>query len=89
MVFGKMKADIYQLTESTAEEMNKASKKLKEMAEKHGLKVLLWGHPLGMYDELVVVFDVGESIDSYLKFVEENIATLPFTNMRTHPIVVL
>ncbi len=89
MVFGKMKADLYRPAESIKEEMNKAFKKLRETAEKQGLKVLLWGGPLGMSDELVVVFDVGGSMDNYLKFLEENLAALPFTNMRTHPIVVM
>ena len=46
------------------------------------------GESVGMYDELVVVFDIGESIDNYIKFIEENNATLPFTNMRIHPIIV-
>ena len=36
------------------------------------------GESVGMYDELVVVFDIGENIDNYTKFIEENITTLPF-----------
>jgi len=87
MVFGKIKADLYRATESTIDEMNKAYRKLGETAEKHGLKLLLWGFPLGMYDESVVVFDVGGSMDNYLRFFEKNFAILPFTNIRTHPIV--
>ena len=89
MVFGKIKTDIYQLTESTADEINKAYKRFEEKAERYGLKVLLWGSPLGMHDESVVVFDVGESIDNYFKFLEENIAIIPYTNMKTHPIIVM
>jgi hypothetical protein len=78
-----------QPTESMLEEMNKSYKQLGEVAEKYGLKMLLLGGPLGMREDLVVVFDVGGSMDNYLKFLEENFANLPFTNMRTHPIVAL
>lgn len=87
MVYGKLKADLYRVTESMIEEINKAYKKLGEAAEKHGLKLLLWGFPLGMYDESVVVFDV-KGMDNYLDFFEKNFAILPFTNIKTHPIVV-
>jgi hypothetical protein len=89
MVFGKMKVNMAQPMESVLEEMNTAYKKLGEAAETYGLKILLWGGPLGMTEDLVVVFDVGGSMDNYLKFLEENYANLPFTNMRTHPIVAL
>jgi len=88
MVFGKMKVNMEQPTESILEEFNKAYKTLGELAEKYGLKMLLLGGPLGMSDDLVVVFDVGGNMDNYLKFKEENFINLPFTNMRTHPIVV-
>jgi hypothetical protein len=89
MVFGKTKVNMEQPTESMLEEMNKSYKQLGEVAEKYGLKMLLLGGPLGMREDLVVVFDVGGSMDNYLKFLEENFANLPFTNMRTHPIVAL
>jgi hypothetical protein len=89
MVFGKTKVKMEQPTESMLEEMNKSYKQLGEVAEKYGLKMLLLGGPLGMREDLVVVFDVGGSMDNYLKFLEENFANLPFTNMRTHPIVAL
>ena len=88
MVFGKMKVNMEQPTESMVEEWNKAYKKLAKLTEKYGLKMLLLGGPLGMSEDLVVVFDVGGSMDNYLKFKEENFTNLPFTNMRTHPIVV-
>jgi hypothetical protein len=89
MVFGKMKVSTDQPTAAISGELNEGYKKLVEAAEKYGLKVLLMGGPLGMSEDLVVVFDVGGSIDNYLKFLEEeNFTNLPFTNMRTHPIVV-
>lgn len=88
MVFGKFTDDIEKLGEITEEEKNKIYTQFKEQAEKYGLKLLVWGSPMGMHDESVVVFDIGESIDNYLKFLEENITTLPYTNLKTHPIVV-
>ncbi len=88
LVFGKLKMDLYQPDQTVVKELGRSFKKLAEVAEKYKLKVLASGMPLGMSEELVVMFDVGDNMDNYLRFIQENFATLPFTNMRTHPIVV-
>ena len=88
MVFGKMKMNIDLPPRSMVEAWHSASKRITELAGKYGLKVLLLGGPLGMSEDVVVVFEVGGSIDGYLEFKEETFSQLPFTDMRTHPIVV-
>ena len=77
LVFGKVKPDMTII---------EALDKLKEIAEKEGFKILLQGIPMGMRDQVVVVFDVDESIDKFYPRVLE--IEGPLTDGRTHAVYV-
>jgi len=73
------------------EERAKAFEKHKEKAAKYGVKVLFYGHPWGTSESIVVVYDSGESIDNYSKFVSspETYEDIPYTEGRTNLVIEL
>ena len=55
--------------------------KYKAEIEKHGVKIMFWGHPFGVSESVVVVLDFGGNMDNYLKIVS---VPDPFTDSRTN-----
>ena len=66
------------------EERSKALDPYKKEAEKYGVKVLFWGHPWGVSENLVIVYDFGEKIEAYEKFLLAMRGKTPTTDDRTN-----
>lgn len=80
IVFGMVKPDMT---------VKEALDKMKEISEKHGLKIRLMGVPTGMRDQVIVVWDVDEGIDKfYAKMFEIN-SDWPLVDGRSHAVFVL
>jgi len=47
------------------------------------VKVLFWGHPWGVSENLVIVYDFGEKIENYEKFLLAMRGKTPTTDDRT------
>lgn len=75
ITYGYMKPDM------TGEQLVKDFAKYKAEVEKIGVKIVFWGHPFGVSENIVVVLDLGGSMDDYLKIVT---ISEPFTNSRTN-----
>ncbi len=61
VTYGKMKPGV------TSEQLKTEMSKYKADVEKTGLKIVLWGHPFGVSEDMIVVMDVGGNMDNYLK----------------------
>ena len=57
ITYGQPKPDI-----SGPEAVTKAFNEHIEEAEKHGVKVVLWGSPWGVSEGFVIIYDFGEDI---------------------------
>lgn len=68
------------LPELNLEQLEKEIDKLKTDIEKMGMKLVLWGHPFGVAENIVVVFDVGGKMEKYLKMAGYK---TPYTGART------
>jgi len=75
--YGKMKPGW------TTEQIEKDMEKYKAEVEKAGVKLVFWGHPLGVSENIMAVYDVGKTMDNWLKIM----ATAPYTDTRTHFVV--
>jgi len=75
ITYGKMKPGW------TLEQIEKDMAKYKTDVERGGIKLVFWGHPYGVSENLVVVLDVGGNMDTYLKAVMG--ASAPYTDSRT------
>lgn len=55
----------------------KAMDKLKEQAAEHGVHMLLWGHPFGVNENLVIVYESSKGVENYNNMVldDQNIYT--------------
>ena len=76
IAFGKMKP------ESTVETVNEAMEKVKKVAEKHEIKIKMYGFPYGVSENFVAVYASDKGLDNYQNFSME--ADLPYTDTRTH-----
>jgi len=83
ITYGKLTST---LMESTLEEITEELARHKKEAEKYGVKVLFWGSPWGVSEGLVIVYDSGESLDNYTKFMEAmtRARKQPFTDGRSN-----
>ena len=63
----------------TVEQIEKDMAKVKADYEKKGIKLVFWGHPFGVSENLVVVFDVEGHMDDYVNMV----GSVPYTDSRT------
>jgi hypothetical protein len=68
------------LPELSLEQLEKEMDKLKAGIEKMGMKMVFWGHPFGVAENTVVVFDLGGKMDNYLKMAGYK---TPYTGART------
>ena len=84
IMFAKVKLDMTVM---------EAFDKMKEHAEKHGVKIQLMGIPTGMTEQVVIVYDVDEGLDKfYSRMIESrkdlSIAEWPLVEGRTHAVFV-
>jgi len=68
------------------EKIEQEMAKYKTDVEKGGIKIAFWGHPYGVSEDLVIVFEIGGDMDKYLKAVMG--ATSPMTDSRTDFVMV-
>ena len=68
------------------EQIEKAMVKYKADVEKGGAKVVFWGHPFGVSENLIVVLDTGGDMDRYIKAVSG--IDSPYTDGRTDFVMV-
>lgn len=64
------------------EELMKTFNEHVEEAEKSGLKVVFWGSPWGVSEGFVIIYDFGDKIENYEKFMASSVP--PFTEGRTN-----
>jgi len=74
ITYGKMKSGL------TFEQIEKEVTKYKADVEKAGVKMIFWGHPFGVSEDIVAVYDVGGNMDNYIKITG---LTSPYTDSRT------
>lgn len=72
--YGNMKPGV------TGEQLVKDFAKYKAEIEKHGVKLVFWGHPFGTTENIVAVLDVNGNMDNYLKLMS---IESPYTDTRT------
>jgi len=64
----------------TGEKLEKDVAKYKAELENVGIKMLFWGHPFGVSENVVWVLDLEGSMDKYIKTMD---ITSPITGQRT------
>jgi hypothetical protein len=74
VTYGKMKPGM------TLDQFKAEMVKYKADVEKTGVKVVLWGHPFGVSENVILVLDVGGNMDNYIKTMT---LTSPYTDSRT------
>ena len=55
--------------------------RFKADVERAGVKLVFWGHPFGVSENLIAVFDIGGDLDNYLK-VKTGVSS-PYMDSRT------
>lgn len=81
IAYGKMNPEWLQ---ASIEERKKEMDRVKEEAEKHGFKMMYWGHPYGVSENIVVVYKSEKTLDAYFSM---NIG-VPYTDTRTNLVVI-
>lgn len=79
----KMKPEFQALT---TEERAKEFEKIGKEAEKLGLKMLFWGHPFGVSENMVCVYKSEKGLDAFFEFLTT--VDLPYTDSRTNMIAI-
>jgi phage-related protein len=62
IAYGKMKPEWLQ---ASTEDRKKEMDRVKTEAEKHGFKMMYWGHPYGVSENIVVVYQSEKGLDAY------------------------
>jgi hypothetical protein len=70
----------------TPEERKKEFEKIGKEAEKLGLKMLIWGHPFGVSENIVCVFKSEKGLDAYFELLTT--IDLPYTDSRTNMVAI-
>ncbi|MCW4035930.1 MAG: hypothetical protein NWE75_01935 [Candidatus Bathyarchaeota archaeon] len=70
----------------TTEERKKEFEKIGKEAEKVGLKMLFWGHPFGVSENMVCVFKSEKGLDAFFEFLTT--VDLPYTDSRTNMVAI-
>ena len=78
IVYGKWKPAVM---EGMPESVNKEQARIKKEAEKHGMKVLMWGAPYGVSENMVVIYESEKGVENYFNFGQA--VDLPYTDSRT------
>jgi len=80
IAYSEMTPEFFSLSrEERAEKMDE----LKKETEKSGVKILLWGHPWGTSENIVVVYGFDE-IDDYIGLMEATNMGPYFLRTKTH-----
>ncbi len=82
IAFGKLKPD---LMGGGPESINTAMDAVKKVAEKHEVKIKMYGYPYGVSENFVVVYASDKGIDDFQSFSSE--ANLQWTDVRTHQVI--
>lgn len=82
ITYGKIKPDL------NLEELPKEFAKLKEEAAKHGFNQQFWGHPFGVSENFVIVYESENGVDKYTQFLVSMYGELPYTDPRTHIVTI-
>ena len=81
ITYGKWTTDFRALTPEGRKEK---FERIKEEAEKLGFKMLFWGHPFGVSESVVVVYESKKGLEDYA-----NLAVQPFfTEVRTNVVII-
>ncbi|TFH13921.1 hypothetical protein E4H04_11150 [Candidatus Bathyarchaeota archaeon] len=59
-------------------------RKYKTGVEKHGVKMVFWGHPFGVEEDIVVVLDFGGDMKKYMALSMDETLTAPYSGSRTN-----
>jgi len=70
------------------EALPKEFAKLKEEAAKHGFTQQFWGHPFGVSENIVIVYESEKGVDQYTNFLVALWEELPYTDPRTHIVTI-
>lgn len=79
IVYGNLKPEWMPTTN-----LKKEMERVKEEAEKHGFKMNYWGHPYGVSENMVVVYESDKTLDVYHGLSLNN----PFTGNRTDLVII-
>jgi len=82
ITYGKMKPG------QKPEERTKEFAKLKDEAAKYGFHQQFWGHPFGVSESIVVVYESEKGVDTYTKFLVAMREELPYTDARTNIVTI-
>jgi hypothetical protein len=78
ITYGNIKPD------QILEDLTKEFAKLKEEAAKHGFNQQFWGHPFGVSENIVIVYESENGVDKYAQFLVSMSGELPYTDPRTN-----
>jgi len=62
-------------------ERTEAMERLKEQAARHGVHMLMWGHPYGVNENLVIVYESKKGVENYNNMVLDDQSI--YTDSRT------
>jgi len=68
--------------EMTVEQRRELVKKIKEKTAGHGFKLLMWGGPFGVSEEIVCVYKSEKALQDFIAMNQE--VSHPMTNVRTN-----
>jgi len=74
--YGNMSKELYKLP---PEQRNKKMEEFKAVAEKQGWKMVMWGHPFGVSEDIVVVYETAKPLAAMF---EDHLPSI-MTNGRT------
>jgi len=79
IVYGNLKPDW-----GAGEDLKKEMERVKEETEKKGFKMMYWGHPYGVSENMVVVYKSEKGLDAY-----HNLGiTYPYSGTRTNQVII-
>jgi hypothetical protein len=79
--YGNMSKELYKLS---PEQRNKKMEEYKATAEKEGWKMLMWGHPFGVSEDIVVVYETPKPLGAMF---EDSLPSV-MTAGRTHIVAI-
>ncbi len=80
--YGNMTPEMWKLS---AEERNRKMEEAKKDAEKKGFKMLMWGHPFGVSEEIVVIYESDKPLSAMFETPLPSVLTAGRTNLVACP----